>query len=82
MVGFEAEGTWPLLQAATHLTLDTTLDWVRGTNLDSGEPLPRLAPLRATVGLTVGRAVWSARMEVQHASDQNRVPSTDGPTAG
>ncbi len=82
LYGFEAESAWQLLKGATHVTLDTTVDWVRGSNLDSGEPLPRLAPLRATVGLELGRNVWSARLEVQHARDQDRVPSTDVPTTG
>ncbi len=82
LYGLEAEAAWQLSKGALDTSLDARLDWVRGRNLESGEPLPRLAPLRATVGLDVGRGGWSARAEIQHARRQTDVPVTEQPTAG
>ena len=54
---------------------------MRGSNVDSGEALPRLAPRRATVGVNLLQGAWTARAEVQHASAQDRAPRTDVATA-
>jgi iron complex outermembrane recepter protein len=68
--------------AAGKLDIDGKLDLVRGNQQSTGEALPRLAPLRASAGLNWESGAWTARAEVQHASTQNRVPSTDVATAG
>ena len=81
LYGGEAEAAWQLASGPIDAQLDARLDWVRGRNLDAAEPLPRLAPLRATVGLTLSQGTWSARIEAQHAARQTEVPSTDEPTA-
>ena len=80
--GLELEGTWRALTGVRTIDLDAKLDIVRGRNEDSGEALPRLSPRRATVGVNLVQGGWTARAEVQHASAQNRVPSTDSATAG
>ena len=80
--GLELEGNWRAQEGARSVDLDARLDLVRGTNVDNGEALPRLAPLRATLGVNVTQGAWTARAEVQHAGDQTRVPATDTPTAG
>ena len=80
--GLELEGGWRVLQSSRTVDLDARLDLVRGSRSDTGEPLPRLAPLRAAVGVTVTQGAWSGRVEVQHASAQERVPSTDTATPG
>ena len=80
--GVEAEGTWRLLEGARRVDLDAKLDLVRGRNQTSGEPLPRLAPVRATLGVSVVQGAWTARAEVQRASSQTRVPATDVATPG
>ena len=64
------------------LGLDGKLDYTRATNLDTGEALPRVAPLRTLMGLNVGSGPWGARLEVESAARQNRVPSTDVATEG
>jgi iron complex outermembrane recepter protein len=47
------------------LDADGHVDVVRGDNLSTGEPLPRIAPLRATAGLNWQRGAWGARAEVK-----------------
>jgi iron complex outermembrane receptor protein len=82
LYGMEIEGTWRAMEGVRTIDVDAKLDVVRGSNLDSGEALPRLAPRRATVGVNLLQDAWTARAEVQHASAQDRVPSTDVATAG
>ncbi len=82
LYGLEAEAAWQLSKGALDTRIDARLDWVRGRNQDSGEPLPRLAPLRATLGLDVGQGGWAARAEIQHARRQTDVPASEQPTAG
>ena len=84
MHGFELEGRLdlPELGSGAKLSLTGQLDGVRGKNRDSGEALPRLAPLRASVGLDAQYGLWSGRFEVRAAARQDRVPVLDTPTAG
>ncbi|MDP1647026.1 MAG: TonB-dependent receptor [Rubrivivax sp.] len=82
LYGLEAEGVWRVLEGPRSLDLDARFDMVRGTDQVSKEPLPRLAPQRTTLGLTLSQGAWTVRAEVQHASDQSRVPSTDVATDG
>ena len=78
--GVEAEAGWRLMTGARNLDLDASLDSVRGTDEDAGQPLPRLPPWRATVGITLTQGPWMARAEVRHAAEQTRVPATDTAT--
>lgn len=80
--GIELEGAWRALQAQGTLDLDAQLDAVRATNLDTGEPLPRIAPLRLELGAVYALAGWQLRGELVRASRQDRVPADDVPTAG
>jgi len=82
LYGLEGELAWRLLAGPRTVDIDARIDLVRGRNDDSGEPLPRLAPLRATVGLHLTQGAWTGRLEVQHAARQARVPGTDVPTGG
>ncbi len=82
LYGLELEGTWRAMEGVRSIDLDAKLDIVRGSNVDSGEALPRLAPRRVTVGVNLVQGVWTARAEVQHASAQDRVPATDVRTSG
>ena len=82
LYGLEADAVWRALATSWVVDMDIKLDVVRGTQLDNGEPLPRLAPRRATVGLNLTQGAWTLRAEVQHASAQSRVPATDTRTAG
>ena len=80
--GVEVDGSWRLLHSPWTLELSGKLDLVRASNATTGEPLPRVAPLRAALGLDASRGAWGGRIEVDAAARQRRVPSTDVPTAG
>jgi iron complex outermembrane receptor protein len=84
MQGFELEGRLdlPELLPGGNLSLTAQLDAVRGENRASGEALPRLAPLRASIGLDAQQGLWSGRFELRAAARQERVPALDSPTAG
>ncbi|WP_288831113.1 TonB-dependent receptor, partial [uncultured Paraburkholderia sp.] len=55
-------------------------DYTHARNMDNGQPLPRIAPLRATLAVDYGYGPFGARAEVQHAWAQHRVPDDDLPT--
>ena len=79
--GLEFEGQWRVLDGAQHIDLDGKLDLTRASNRATGEPLPRIAPMRTTLGATWAQGPWTARAEVIHAASQTRVPVDDVPTA-
>lgn len=80
--GAELDGRWRALVQPWTLDLSGGLDLVRGDNLDRAEPLPRLAPLRLRAGAELGGDGWRVGTGVRHAARQDRVPATDGATAG
>jgi iron complex outermembrane receptor protein len=80
--GAEIEGRRRLREGAATLDLHASLDTVRGQNLGTGEPLPRLAPMRASLGLDAAHGPWRAGLGVRHAWAQRQVPSTDVATPG
>ena len=84
MHGFELEGrlALPRFSSGGKLSLTGQLDAVRGENRDTGEALPRLAPLRVRVGLDAQYGLWSGLFELRMAARQQRVPLLDKPTAG
>lgn len=77
--GFEAEGKFNI---ADHLNLKLTGDYVRATNLSSGEALPRIAPLRLGAGLHYQQNSFGARLDVLHAFAQNRTANNELATDG
>ncbi len=79
--GFELEGRFRLIDRPWVLDFTGGLDLVRGDNLDSGEPLPRLAPLRLRAGLEFNLEGLRAAATVRHAARQDRVPAVDRATA-
>ncbi|MBC7995517.1 MAG: TonB-dependent receptor [Rhizobacter sp.] len=81
MNGIEINGKQRLVDGPVALDLSGKLDLTRGNNLDTGEPLPRVAPLRALLGLDASHGLWGGRIELDHAARQTRVPATDTPTA-
>jgi iron complex outermembrane receptor protein len=48
--------------------------------VDTGEPLPRIAPWRAGATLSWSRGAWGARAGFDHFAAQRRVPAGDLPT--
>lgn len=79
--GVEAESSTRVYAAAGH-TLDLKLagDYTHARNADTGEPLPRIAPLRLSAGLDWGQGPWSAGVSVTRAFAQHRHPDEDDST--
>lgn len=82
LVGLEANGSVRLLQGAQTVDLELSADAVRATNRDTGQPLPRIAPLRAGAALVYASGPWSARLGATRAARQDRVPAGELPTDG
>jgi iron complex outermembrane recepter protein len=82
LTGAELEGRVRLLDRPWTLDASAVVDLVRGDNLDSGEPLARLAPLRVSLGLDAQAGALELGARVRHAARQSRVPATDEATAG
>lgn len=80
--GLELEARAALPLARLPLAASVTLDWLRGDNRDSGEPLPRLAPLRVGATLEADFQRWRTGLTLRHAARQTRVPATDSATPG
>jgi iron complex outermembrane recepter protein len=73
--GLEAGGNIRLLDAKSVLDLELRGDVVRATNTDTGEALPRIAPMRAGATLAWSQGDWGARLGFDHAARQSRVPA-------
>lgn len=81
--GIEAQDRWKLAETPYGtFSLELSGDYTRAKNLDNGEPLPRIAPLRLNSGLLWERERWQARVDVEHASSQHRVPDNESDTDG
>lgn len=82
--GLEAHGAIRLLDSASTLDLELRGDMVRAVNMDTSQPLPRIAPLRLGAALVWAKGSWSARLGASHSAAQNEVPvgqlSTDAYT--
>jgi iron complex outermembrane receptor protein len=79
--GLEVSGRQRLWQGASTLDLDWRADTVRATNESSGEPLPRIAPMRVGATLVHGQGPWSARLGADWHAAQKRVPDGSKATA-
>ncbi|MGQ3054154.1 MAG: TonB-dependent receptor [Roseateles sp.] len=77
--GVELEGRW---QAHPALAVLGQIDAVRGDDRSTGQALPRLAPLRAMLGLEGKWGEWSGKVEWRGAARQTRVAQFDMPTPG
>ena len=72
--GLEADGRFNI---ADNLDLTMRGDYVRATNQDNGDPLPRIAPLRLGAGLHYQKNSFGARMDVLHAFRQDRTSENE-----
>jgi iron complex outermembrane receptor protein len=80
--GAELAGRTRLAERPWTLDLTGQVDWLRARNGSTGEPLPRIAPWRTTLGIEASRGTSTARVEWIRTGDQDRVPATDTPTPG
>jgi iron complex outermembrane receptor protein len=69
-------------QVAPRLFAEFGLDYVRGSLQTTGDPLPRIPPLRARGGLRYQHAGLQAGGEVIGAASQERVSGAEGRTDG
>ncbi len=74
--GLEVNGHQRLWQGPSTLDLDWRADSVRATNDSTGEPLPRIAPLRLGSTLAYAQGPWSAKLGADWHAAQNRVPAS------
>ncbi|MBC7919440.1 MAG: TonB-dependent receptor [Rhodoferax sp.] len=72
--GVEASGAVRLLQGAQTLDLELRSDLVRAENANTGEALPRIAPVRLGATLVWAQGPWSARLGANHSAVQTEVP--------
>ena len=78
--GLELEAAHRLQKGAWTFDATGKLDVARGHNRDTGEPLPRISPLRVTIGVDAGTGGWLGRIELEHVGRQTRVPAYDTET--
>ncbi|MFC4278231.1 TonB-dependent receptor [Achromobacter aloeverae] len=81
--GFEASTTMRVLERGAHkLDLNLSGDYTHARNSDTGEPLPRIPPLRLGMGLDYAYGPWGAGVSITKAFAQHRRPDDDTSTAG
>jgi iron complex outermembrane recepter protein len=82
--GIEAETVWQIIKMPYTLALSAKFDAVRADDKTNSEPLPRIAPLRATLGIAYTWQGLSLNTNATRHAKQSRVPTQDslGSTAG
>lgn len=80
--GFEASGNIRLLEGGHKLDLALRADAVRADNTSTGQPLPRIAPMRLGATLLWSTGPWGARLGVDQVAAQDRVPDGQRATGG
>jgi iron complex outermembrane recepter protein len=79
--GFEADASIRLARlGTTSINLDGVADYVHATIVDGG-PVPRIPPLRLLGGLEAQGDRFTARAEVEHVFEQDRIAAFETPTA-
>jgi iron complex outermembrane recepter protein len=66
--GFEWEGKLRAVDAAYKLDFNAKVDRVHAVNTRTGEPLPRIAPLRVALGVDFSMGGWQAGMDIERHS--------------
>lgn len=79
--GFEMEGKSRIYEKNGNLDFNLRGDYVRAKNSDTGEPLPRISPLRLGAGLDYQLGKFGARLDVSHSFKQDQVASSELPTS-
>jgi iron complex outermembrane receptor protein len=80
--GFEAQGRFRLSERGGSLDLELKLDYVHAHDRATGQPLPRIAPLRLGVALDYRRERFGARVDVVRARGQDRVVQAERASDG
>ena len=80
--GLEGEGKFRVYEGTGDLDLNLRGDYVRATNRDTGDPLPRIAPLRLGFGLAYQLNRFGSKLDVLHAFKQDRTAENELATDG
>jgi len=81
LYGFEADASVRLARlGGMTLNLDGVADYVHAT-IRGGGPVPRIPPLRLLGGLEAQGEAFTARAEVEHVFEQDRIAAFETPTA-
>lgn len=80
--GLEAEARFRIYEGRGDLDLGLRGDYVRATNRDTGEALPRISPLRLGFDLDYQIKRFGSRLEVLHAFKQHRTAPNELDTDG
>ena len=81
--GLEAEATFVLGNYGPgRFDLELQADYLRATNTDSGEPLPRISPVRFGGSLVYATDRWDTRLDIMRVQAQDRVAPNELPTDG
>ena len=73
--GLEVNGRQRLWQGSSTLELDWRADTVRAPHSSTGEPLPRIAPLRLGATLAHAQGPWGSKLWADWHAAQHRVPA-------
>ena len=79
-VGFEVSSNIRLVDGAAPLDLALRADLVKATNLNNGQPLPRIAPVRLGATLKYANGPFGANIGFDYSAAQKRVPLGDRET--
>lgn len=80
--GLEAEGKFRVYDQVGSLDLNLRGDYVRATNRDTGDSLPRISPLKLGFGLDYRFNRFGSRLDVLRAFKQNRTDANELATDG
>lgn len=81
--GLESEVTLTAVNEPDYgLAFDGGVDFVRATNVTTGEPLPRIPPFRFRVGMEGRWQAWDGRIELVGTGPQNRTAPLETRTEG
>ncbi len=78
--GFEVSGNIRLIDGASPLDLALRADMVKATNLSTGQPLSRIAPVRLGATLKYASGPFGANIGFDYSAAQKRVPVGDPQT--
>lgn len=80
--GAEASARILLVDRPYRIALDLKGDLTRAENTDTGEPLPRISPMRFGGGLSFEQGPLTARLDAMRVRGQDRVAAGELPTDG
>lgn len=80
--GLEAQGKFHVYEGIGHMDLNLRGDYVRATNRDTGDALPRISPLRLGAGVNYQLNRFGMRFDVLRAFKQDRTAVNELETDG